>query len=471
MTVAAWLLRRYGRTLAWALDVLVVLLLIFQGTAAFPSPSPPATPSGLTVITSDAGSVSLSWTASSGATGYYIYRNSTGAGSTIDVNYVDVGLAASTTYSYQVAAYNSGGTSAPAAVVHGTTAASGGCPSATANAPGGPDPWGGCWPGTGNTGVPDGTSLTAVPGSAMSGTGWAWSSGDNAVIVSSCGAVLNDLNISGSVLVEQGNGTTSAATPCATITNSIIGGYMDDSDSCQVSRCGPVVMKHDEVDTTRLPGMQVTQANVLYDNFYEWYVNNHGGNGPDHCNGNCLVDDSWEHGLVVQLNFHMNAAGSNGTGAGNQLTAVHDYMSCAWDQAAILGNVEAGAGCTADLGMFPDFATITLTAEYNYLAPSQITGPYDTYQNSYCLYPGQGTDKPYPTVNDYIAYNVFARGPNSMCGIFGPVFGWGNGDVHEFGTDSGNVWGPGNQWDDGTPLNPPGSAAGSPSGGRNRRSR
>lgn len=38
-----------------------------------------------------------------------------------------------------------------------------GCTGA-ANTPGGPDPWGGCWPGPGNTGVPDGIKLKVISG-------------------------------------------------------------------------------------------------------------------------------------------------------------------------------------------------------------------------------------------------------------------------------------------------------------------
>ena len=43
--------------------------------------------------------------------------------------------------------------------------------------------------------------------------------------------------------------------------------------------------------------------------------------------------------------------------------------------------------------MLPDFDPVTLTAEYNYFAPAQTTGPYAQYQPSYCLYPGQGSQK------------------------------------------------------------------------------
>jgi hypothetical protein len=39
---------------------------------------------------------------------------------------------------------------------------SGACAQTTANIPDGPDPWGGCFPGTANTGVPSGTSMTTM---------------------------------------------------------------------------------------------------------------------------------------------------------------------------------------------------------------------------------------------------------------------------------------------------------------------
>jgi hypothetical protein len=333
-------------------------------------------------------------------------------------------------------------TSAPAT----SSAASGACPVSTPNAPGGPDPWGGCWPGPGNTGVPAGTTLQNVPQTVTSGPGWTWSASDQAIYVNSCDTTLSGLNVNGSVFIRVGNGTVGASTPCVTIKNSKINGYMDDTDSCQASRCGPVVMTDDEVDTSQI---QIDRANVGFDNVYEWRINNHGGNGPDACNGNCAIYDSWEHGLVVQGAFHMNAVGSNGTGAGNRLTVEHNYLSCGWDQAAVLAGTNGSAGCTSDLAMLPDFDPVTLTAEYNYFAPAQTTGAYAQYQPSYCLYPGQGSQKPYGTIDDYIAYNVFARGPNGQCGVYGPIYGWDN-----TGKDSGNVWGPGNMWDNGVALNP-----------------
>ncbi|MFC0627654.1 glycoside hydrolase family 18 protein [Kribbella deserti] len=68
----------------------------------------PGVPGGLTG-TSTASSVSLSWSAATGATGYRIYRNGSAVGTSSGTSYTDSGLSASTTYNYQVAATNSAG--------------------------------------------------------------------------------------------------------------------------------------------------------------------------------------------------------------------------------------------------------------------------------------------------------------------------------------------------------------------------
>jgi hypothetical protein len=294
--------------------------------------------------------------------------------------------------------------------------------------------------------VPNGIALTGVPQDVSSGPGWAWNPGGTdgpGLYVTSCGVTLQGFDVtSGGVYLRTGNGTKSASTPCLTIKDTRIRGYVDDSDACSRSLCGPVLMTDDEVDTSH---MTINRANVLYDNFYEWRVNNHGGNGSDDCGSNCEIHDSWEHGLVVQGAFHMNGIGSNGTGAGNKLSAIHDYIDCG-DIASVM-RPQPGAGCSGDLSMFPDFATVTLDAEYNYLAPA-ISTVNGNYEPGACLYPGQGTSKPYGTINDYVAHNVFGRGYTGHCGTVEPVFGWDN-----TGKDSGNVWGPGNMWDDGTSLN------------------
>jgi len=85
---------------------------------------PPA-PTGLTG-TATSSSVSLSWSATSGATSYSVYRNGAKVGTPTGTSYTDSGLAASTTYSYQVSASNSAGEGPKSSTLSVTTTNSGG---------------------------------------------------------------------------------------------------------------------------------------------------------------------------------------------------------------------------------------------------------------------------------------------------------------------------------------------------------
>jgi poly(hydroxyalkanoate) depolymerase family esterase len=94
--------------------------------ATTPPPSaPPGAPTGVTVIGTTDTTVSLSWTAVSGATGYNVYRggvkvNGSAVGAT---SFTDTGLSPSTTYSYTVRAVNAAGESPSSNPVSATTAA------------------------------------------------------------------------------------------------------------------------------------------------------------------------------------------------------------------------------------------------------------------------------------------------------------------------------------------------------------
>lgn len=98
--------------------------------------TPPALqpPAGLAVGTTTSNSVTLSWNAAGGATGYHVYRNGSrvNASPLTATSYTDGGLAAGTTYSYQVSATNGSSESALSAAVAGTTGSSWTC-SATAS--------------------------------------------------------------------------------------------------------------------------------------------------------------------------------------------------------------------------------------------------------------------------------------------------------------------------------------------------
>jgi chitodextrinase len=88
--------------------------------------SPPPAPTGLTVTGVTTSSVSLSWTGSSGATGYNVYRGTTKVTSVSGTSATVGGLAAGTTYSFAVSATNAAGESAKSAAVSATTSTSGG---------------------------------------------------------------------------------------------------------------------------------------------------------------------------------------------------------------------------------------------------------------------------------------------------------------------------------------------------------
>jgi fibronectin type 3 domain-containing protein len=76
----------------------------------------------LSVTGTTTSSISLTWTAVSGATGYSIERNGSVVGTTAGNNtFTDTGLASSTTYTYNVAATNLSGTGPYSTPVNGTT--------------------------------------------------------------------------------------------------------------------------------------------------------------------------------------------------------------------------------------------------------------------------------------------------------------------------------------------------------------
>jgi len=87
----------------------------------------PTAPTGLTVTGTTSSSASLSWTAPSGTvSGYYVDSGGAQVASVTGTSATVTGLAASTTYSFTVIAYNSAGSSPPSGAVNATTSASSG---------------------------------------------------------------------------------------------------------------------------------------------------------------------------------------------------------------------------------------------------------------------------------------------------------------------------------------------------------
>jgi Glycoside hydrolase family 44/Fibronectin type III domain len=108
---------------------LAILSLIFDGCGGYGGMggggSAPSVPTGLTATASNA-QVTLNWTGSSGAAGYYVKRSITSGVETqiaaqSTTTYTDTALTNGTTYYYVVSAYNSYGQSANSAEVSATT--------------------------------------------------------------------------------------------------------------------------------------------------------------------------------------------------------------------------------------------------------------------------------------------------------------------------------------------------------------
>ncbi|GEM_PF-6891040 len=105
------------------------------GTTLGSGASAPATPTGLTVGSATSSSFVVSWTVSSGAISYQVYRDtsSTGTFTTVAYNgsstsFTDANLTSSTTYYYKVQATNVTGSSALSGAVSGRTLAGGNAP-------------------------------------------------------------------------------------------------------------------------------------------------------------------------------------------------------------------------------------------------------------------------------------------------------------------------------------------------------
>ncbi len=94
------------------------------GGGGDPDPVVPSTPAGLNVASTTSSSVSLAWNTVSGATGYNVYRGGTKVLAVSGTSATVSGLAASTSYSFQVSATNAAGESAKSTAVTGTTRAS-----------------------------------------------------------------------------------------------------------------------------------------------------------------------------------------------------------------------------------------------------------------------------------------------------------------------------------------------------------
>lgn len=307
------------------------------------------------------------------------------------------------------------------------------CPVSTPNEPGGPDPWGGCWPGAHNTGYPKG-----LPGDTRTPVG-TLTNYTGPQEIQSCGVVI-DKKIIPWLYIRAGNGTTSKDTPCVTIKNSWVKGTIF-SDS---PTAGPVVIQDTEVDSDGdLPYIE----NVGRYNYFMYRLNSHGGQGVLKCAANCEAKDNWIHGMTVGKEYHYNAIGGNGMESGSFIID-HNWASCG-DWESVQPGIGGDAGCSAVIGFYGDFAPVrNITINRNFLKSTFDMSAGGVFrQAGYCLNPGYYVGKPNPNpTNMTITDNIFARGGSGKCGVFGPT-----NSLNKIGQGATNIWS-GNRYEDGVTI-------------------
>ena len=279
------------------------------------------------------------------------------------------------------------------------------CPAPGSNVPGGTDPWGGCFPGPGITGVPSGTTLTAYTAPCTIATA-------NTVIdartvtcttldIRAAGVVIRN-----SLLQDVDVTDTNSTTASFTITDSTVVNAAREQCLC--------VGGHD---------FTMLRAEVR------------GGNRSVYCMLRCSITDSWLHGQQLQGAQHGSGLREEAFTTARHNTIVCDYPYT--DDTTTLG-------CSADLTGYPDFAPIHDNRIERNLFLASITV-------SFCAYGGNTAGKPFSAsplnaTNQQFIDNVFQRGANSKCGFYGPVTDFAAGRT-------GNVF-TGNVWDDGAPVLP-----------------
>jgi hypothetical protein len=172
------------------------------------------------------------------------------------------------------------------------TAACSGAP----NTLGGPDPWGGCWPGPNNTGVPAGTTLTAYTGPTT---------------ITVDGSVIDSKLVTGCIVIEANN---------VTIKNSRL-----QSNGCYfniLDNNGNTGLKLTDVE---IDGQTNTtsDSSIGGDNYTCLRCNIHGTTDGAKAGDNVVFRDSYIHDLAITSTSHNDSIQSLGT---NSLQIIHNTL-------------------------------------------------------------------------------------------------------------------------------------------------
>ena len=277
-------------------------------------------------------------------------------------------------------------------------------PTATSAPPasGGVQVLGRSFPSAATTGVPAGTTLTAYTGPCSIQT--------NDVVIDA--KTINcDLRV-----LAQG----------VKITRSVINGTIySDPDYFN----GSFTLTDSEVRMPLSTGTGIGEANIT-----DTRVEITGGSRSINCASNCTVQNSYLHG---QYTDRRGIDHESAIRMGSNSVIRNNHITC--DSTP----VPPDAGCSAALTGYGDFAIV----QKNTIEGNLIDGgPFGSM--GYCAYGGSTTGKPYSAGVNSIKFtnNIFRRGPNGKCGIWGPITSFDS-------NAPGNVWS-NNLWDDGATVPP-----------------
>lgn len=259
------------------------------------------------------------------------------------------------------------------------------------------------WPGAANTGVPSGVALTAYTGPCT---------------ITVAGTVIDAKEVTCDLSIRATD---------VRITRSRIHGEINGGEGTGSS--------FRVEDSEVINGKRAACQCIGSDNFTVVRTEIRGGNRGVYCRLNCTVQDSWIHGTDLLAQQHASSVRVE-----QHSTVRHNTLACDWTAIT-----DSEIGCSADLTGYPDFAPIhhnTISGNLFVANPGGL---------GYCAYGGATGGKPHsgePTNATFIVFtdNVFQRGPNRLCGAWGPITAFSAGRT-------GNVWS-GNKWDTGEPVNP-----------------
>jgi hypothetical protein len=307
------------------------------------------------------------------------------------------------------------------------------CQGLAANTPGGPDAFGGCFPGAWNTGpnAPSGSMATYSGSCTITAANVTIDSkvvNCSPLFVSSTasGLTVSNSYVNGGVI--QPSGSASFTVQDSLIDNAVsYPACGDGSCTAGLYACGD-------------PNNATTDCGVGYQNFTILRTEIINSNRAAYCQSTCTIQDSYFHGTNLWPDV-TNLAHASSVRNEQGLTLRHNALGC--DYQGPFPNGELG--CSADMSGYPDFAPIkNATIDKNLFLSNNVGA-------GFCAYGGGTAGKPFSNdatnaTNIVFTDNVFQRGANGKCGTFGHVTDYISGRT-------GNVW-TNNLFDNGTTAPP-----------------